>query len=275
MPIEIAVIADAEALKSKLLEILQEWPLYRPFYYNGHHTSILPELIQLYCDDPLCESLTRWETYIGQQPNHGGWYKSKEYVCKNCSRSKTVFYYNWTARQDKFSFFTKIGQWPELETRISKALKRHLHESNDHELYQKALRCRKQNLGIGAVSYLRRLVENKTNELLDMIAEQAALENFAADELKKIEDVKKSWRFSDKIDYAKHIIPPTLKAPHNPLDELHDLTSEVIHHKSEEQCMEAFDKARVVFEYLFIELDRRKTGAAEFKKALAEIANRK
>lgn len=44
---------------------------------------------------------------------------------------------------------------------------------------------------------------------------------------------------------------------------------------SEEECVQAFDRVRFVFEYLFREIDARRRSAAEYAGAVAKIASQK
>jgi hypothetical protein len=113
------------------------------------------------------------------------------------------------------------------------------------------------------------------NDLLDLIR-QAAEETGANDELKRIEEVKKSWRFDDKITYASKILPKHLK-PHgvNPLDALHDLASEGIHHRSENECLDIFDKCKAAFEYVFRELEVQVEDAKAYLQAIDVIGQKR
>ena len=49
---------------------------------------------------------------------------------------------------------------------------------------------------------------------------------------------------------------------------LHDLTSDGLHSKSEEECIEVFDKVRKVFEYVFGNLNVQIEDARAFVKSL-------
>lgn len=44
---------------------------------------------------------------------------------------------------------------------------------------------------------------------------------------------------------------PRPKDQPNPIDKLHELTSEGLHSKSEGECIDVFDRVRTVFEYVF------------------------
>lgn len=266
---------DPRKLQEALATVLTSWALYREFrYYDQTETTLLPKLLYLHCDNALCGKTTVWETQIWSGISHFNSYESVTYDCRNCKNSKIVYHYHWYKSSDKLTiYFVKFGQWPALERQISPELKKHL-GGEDYDLYQNALRCRSQNLGIGALAYMRRVVEDRTNELLDMLASEAAHSGGAVD-LTEIEKAKESYKFSDKIQLAKKIIPSTLKpGNHNPIDQLHDIASEGLHWKSEEECASMFDKARGVFEFLFQEMERRKRAAQEFQRSLTDIATR-
>lgn len=62
----------------------------------------------------------------------------------------------------------------------------------DSALYKKGLIEFQFGHGIGAVAYFRRVLENKINALLDLIAGAARNENVANEHIEEIEAVKKS-----------------------------------------------------------------------------------
>ena len=65
----------------------------------------------------------------------------------------------------------KIGQNPPLTIHPAKQLRL---DGEDLDLYKKALISRNFSHGIGALSYLRRVVENRMNALLELVIEAAA-----------------------------------------------------------------------------------------------------
>jgi len=162
-----------------------------------------------------------------------------------------------------------VGQSPPLESHPAPDLEKRLGPS-DAGLYRKALTSRNFNFGIGALAYLRRIVENRMNDLLDLIEEAAFQDGNVPDELKKVADVKSSWRFDEKITYAAKALPAHLKKGGiNPIDFLHDLASEGLHNKTEEECIETFDRCRNAFEYAFrtlrVEIDDAKAYIATLR----------
>lgn len=71
------------------------------------------------------------------------------------------------------------------------------------------------------------------------------------------------------------ILPGHLKpGGHNPFDVLHDFTSEGLHSKTEEECLQIFDQVRLVFEYLFRHLTVGTEDAKLYAKSLTALASR-
>jgi hypothetical protein len=170
----------------------------------------------------------------------------------------------WRETKDGGSL-AKVGQYPPLTERVPTALRKQLKEE-DLGFYEKAIRLRNHGLGIASLAYLRRVVENRTNDMLDVLAEIASGCGFAGEELARIEGAKTSKRFDDKISYAAKLMPQHLRpGGQNPIDKLHDLASDGLHSKSEDECIQIFDRCRHVFEYVFSEL---RLGLDERKKFL-------
>jgi hypothetical protein len=105
--------------------------------------------------------------------------------------------------------------------------------------------------------------------MLDVLAEAATESAIAVDELKRMDEIKTSKRFDEKIVYAAKLMPPNLRpGGQNPIDRLHELASEGLHSKSEEECLQIFDRCRLVFEYVFSEL---RVGLEEAKRFLESL----
>jgi hypothetical protein len=279
---KIEELAD-EQLAEKLKAALESWPLYRRLHYRGAKDyTDLPVNIWLFCEK--CKNVQRWGREVYKKIS-GATYRIKQrsgwndvvYTCRNCSVDPSAVRYNfyWSQAEvpaDAVGEFLKVGQYPPLEERVTDALKKVLDEE-DLAFYKNAIRMRNYNLGIAAVSYLRRVVENRINDVLDVLAEAAQEHSFAAEELRKIQEVKASFRFDDKIGYAAKLLPPHLRpeGKPNPIDVLHDLTSDGLHSKSEEECIDIFDKVKKVFEYVFGNLNVQIEEARAFVKSLGQL----
>ena len=266
-------------LQNTLCEVLVKWPLYRRLEYAGDISKYyleMPSEILRFCTHKQCQTELTWDRKDSGSGDSRG-YGSARYYCRNCKEDSQVrFYFYWLHdTEDNAGIVFKVGQHPPLEEYISPVLESQL-QGESLDFYQKALRCRNFNYGLAAVAYLRRVVENKMNALLDLIAEVAKESGLGADKLSEIEKVKASWRFDDKIKYAAEILPKHLRpGGGNPLDALHDIASEGIHRKTDSECIDVFDKSKLVFEYLFTHLEVSKEEANAFVNSLNEIHQRK
>ncbi len=273
---EIFIIQDAEALGERIAEILVSGPLYKAFRYLGtdchfvnQHSfnkaryGTLPQ-IRMYCENKKCEALTWWEPETADVYFGSSYIKDCVYKCRNCGVRNQHYLLIWH-EHDGGNTFIKAGQYPPLTIEPSPELARVL-DKTDAALYKKGLIDFNFGHGIGAVGYMRRIVENKINSLLDLIAETAR--NAQLDEhLPQIEEVKKSHRVEDKIDLAVKILPSHLKpGGHNPLDKLYGPLSIGLHGESDDQCLTVFSEARFALEYLFKNLTEANEDALKYVK---------
>jgi hypothetical protein len=185
MPIEPLTAKD---LARKLEVILRSWPLYRVLEYTGaDELHAVPEYINLYCD--FCKKDTIWQTELESHITYKAGLTRKDYRCRNCGHGTVVYYFYWE-EQEKSSKFFKVGQYPELEERVSGSLETAL-DAEGLKMYKTALRLRNFNLGIGAVAYMRRIVENRMNDMLDVLYEAAIAHNAPAEILARHEEIKR------------------------------------------------------------------------------------
>lgn len=194
------------------------------------------------------------------------------YQCKNCGGA-SVTYFLALSEAGEDGLILKVGQYPPLEIDPCPELRL---GSEDLDLYKKALTSRNFSFGIGALSYLRRVVENRMNGLLDLVVAAAQSSGVGSDKLAGLDDVKSSRRFEDKVDFAARILPNNLKPHgHNPFDVLHDFASEGLHAKSDEECLVIFDNVKVVFEYLFRNLTFTDEEAENYARTLGHLTGKK
>lgn len=263
-----------DALTTKIEIVLQTWPLYRVFQYTGaDQVVILPKYLSLFCDN--CGKDTFWEAHFyGGESNKSG-FASKQYKCRNCANRYWTYYFCWDKGQQTSVFF-KVGQYPELEEQVSKTLEQAL-KPEDLKMYKNALRLRNFNLGIAAVAYMRRVVENRMNDMLEILHEAARVHNAPDEVLARHESVKNEKRFSVKVDYAGDLLPRSLRPEGhpNPMAVLHELASDGLHTKSDEECVDIFDECRQTFEYVFGKMRIETEEAKAFVKGMARLAEKK
>jgi hypothetical protein len=279
---QIPKIDDREALAEMLQKILVKGSLYRNFVYVGkacHLTNtgasgsprfgLLPPELRMYCNNQKCKGLTWWKVSDQAVFFGSGLITQRYYTCKNCGESKQHYTFIWQEAEDH-NIFMKVGQYPPLSIEPSPEMEKAL-GPEDSELYKKGLIEFQFGHGIGAVAYFRRVLENKINALLDLIAEAARNENVANEDIEKLEAVKKSHRVEDKIDVASEALPDRLKpGGHNPFDKLYKPLSAGLHGEPDGECLTIFSEARFVFEFLFKNLTESNEEIRQYIQRLSE-----
>jgi hypothetical protein len=282
-------IESAKLLSEKLAEILVKWPLYRMYVYAGkqchaaehvqykgvQRSGALPKRIRMLCNNSRCGYETLWELAQNKVIFEDAFIEQRAYKCRNCGRSMAHYCIVWQEREAD-NLFVKVGQYPELEERVPETLEQTL-DGFDLKLYKNALRMRNFNLGVAAVAYMRRIIENRMTELLEILHESAIAHNAPAELLSRHEAMKREKRFSEKIDYAGELLPSSLRpsGKPNPMAILHELASEGLHSKSDEECVDIFDSCRRTFEYVFGKLRIETEDAKNFVKEMAGLAEKK
>jgi hypothetical protein len=229
----------------------------------------------MYCDNVMCKQETWWNTdnnsvIFGMED-----ICKRSYKCKNCGKNTIQYFFIWREREND-NLFVKVGQYPAMEERIPDDLSAAL-TKDDAKMYRNALRMRNFNLGLAAVAYLRRVVENKINDILEVLHEAAIAHNTPAEILARHEEMKAERRFSVKIDYAGELLPSSLRPRGlpNPMAVLHDLASDGIHARSDDDCVTIFDRCRATFEYVFGKVRIETEDAKNFVKSMVDLAQNK
>jgi hypothetical protein len=265
---------STEQLSERLAVILRTWPLYREFTYTGTAVGSLPRFFRLFC--PGCG--TEQNFGYGQRPGHShklGHPSEQTYTCQNCSKCHVSYSFWWGVDSDKSSKFFKIGQWPALEEPIPPELEKVL-KGEDIRLYRNAIRLRNFNLGLGGLAYMRRVVENRMNDILDALHESGVEHKVSKRILARVQDVKAAHIFSKKVDYAALLFPQNLHPDGlpNPMAALHSLASDGLHGRSEDECADIFDRCKVVFEYVFATLRPSVQQSKTFVKNLSKLTRK-
>ena len=227
MPKERPHFDDPEKLTAEIGQILVEGPLYSRFIYTGttcHNLrrermgavtryASIPKEVRMYCDNQKCKALEWWKTNEDEVRFQHYFINERVYTCNNCGISKQYYLFIWQEKTG-FNSFTKVGQYPALSIEPSPEIEKAF-SKEDAALYKKGLIEFQFGHGIGAVAYFRRVLENKINDLLDLIAETVRNEGGASSKvertIKKIEAVKKSRRVAARIKLASKVLPARLR----------------------------------------------------------------
>ena len=268
-----------EQLNAKLTETLENFPLYTEYRYIGANQNVLPKTIQRFC--PQCRRDSDWQHMVNrnQFASDRAPFVQRSYTCANCKVQIVYFVYSWreerqTVEKKTISIFSfrKYGQWPPIEQRISPQLEKALEKSDDLDFYKAALRLRNFGNGIGAMAYMRRVIENLMSDMLQILSQEAEAKGLQP--LSK-EEIKEK-RFSDKVADAEKLFP-ALITPHdypNPFLPLYKLTSDALHNLSEAESVALFDECRNVFEYVFSSLRPHLNEQKKFLEDLQKLARK-
>jgi len=250
---------DNDRLEAKLTEILQTWPLYREFKYSGASLQHLPDEIKYFCDQCDKEQTWRQPTLRPQRQADRAGFQQRMFRCLNCKAQMLYFAYEWSNKTEQrdgksvpYFLFRKYGQVPMLEEKISHELEEALKGTDDLKFYKKALRLRNFDNAIGAMAYMRRVIESHMGEMLEILNEEARSKGLQPLSKEEIAALK----FSQKVERAKELFPAIIKPENypNPFEQLYKLTSDALHNLSEDESILLFDQCRTVFEYVFSEL---------------------
>jgi len=163
----------------------------------------------------------------------------------------------------------KCGQYPQFNIQINKILEKYF-DDNEKEIYKKALICLTHSFGIGAYSYLRRILEKLLISFVKTISEL---------ELPNSHEIKPAYQLylvdhqMDKlISSIKDFIPASLLLlGENPIKSLYKFLSEGIHNLPDDICLKKAEAANKILIFIVEKINEEKTQNIEIKLALKNI----
>jgi hypothetical protein len=244
-------------------QFLEEYPLYRRCTLGEWDT---PQSLSLDCWN--CKKETTWSV----DADRAGAFDLmlRKYSCHRCRRASVTFV---IVQQGKGECM-KVGQFPRQSIRVPNSVEKRLGASTD--FYRKALTSQSEGFGLGAVAYFRRVVEDKTNELVDVVADAAAAYGVPEKIVETLRAAKNEKVFEDKLRIAAQAMPEVLKPDGaNPLQALYKILSVGIHIQSEDECLQMSKEIQDIFEYLFVRLRAEIEDRAAFVAKVKAIAGRR
>jgi len=245
-----------------------------------------PDSITRICERSSCMKETTWligTTLEGnaKAENSSFDFRAVPYACGLCRQNTLVVLYellNWRAAksgglQYHHTAVRKIGQAPPQDIQVPPELVDRLGSTAAH--YKKALICRNINYGIGAMAYLRRVVDEKTDELIDVMAVLSRTYNATEEEIQQLLGAKTESQYKQKLEVAAELIPTALRPGGvNPLGQLYKHTSIGLHGKTDDECVAIFDDLRADFEYVFRNLHNQAEERREFARRVLQRAHK-
>jgi hypothetical protein len=258
----------AEALR-RLVWFVTDAPLYQlvalPWAFGEFETAndLMPKFVRMPCR--RCGMETNWSGQ-GDSDHKIGALGDAFWLCRNCGREAVKIYFRWETRGAE-TCFEKVGRYPKAEINppkeLAKALGSHLN------FYRSGLTLRQHGYGLGALVYFRRIVEETTEALLDLIENLIGGLDGEAERMAAIKNAKRAQRFEDKVKIAADALPAHLRmGGRNPLSILFRLLSDHLHSRTDQEAIEVVDGINSILGYLFTELKTHTEKREEYVAAL-------
>lgn len=179
---------------------------------------------------------------------------------------------SWEDREQGFDIIVqKIGQYPPFDIKPDTRVEKYL-TAEDLGFYKKALANFSISYGIGAFSYLRRVLENEIDRIIVDIS------SMDFDGVKKVRSALEKYNTDHQkenlIQVLNDYLPSSLKQfGDNPIKLLYKQLSVGIHSLSDEECLEKAESINIILTYVIQKIYEEKTESGIFKEAMTKLRN--
>lgn len=239
--------------------------------HRGHYYLEVPDL-HLHCPRDSCNSLTFFFADsntvlpLKQDVRIFLWYE-----CRNCRKHWKTYALSVHRLNDSYSAVFKYGEDPPFGPPVPARALRLIQP--DRDLFLQGRRSENHGLGIGALAYYRRVVENQWARLVDQIIKAAKVVGTSSEALAVLESARNEQQFAKAVKEVRDAIPESLLSDgQNPLALLHNALSIGIHNLSDNECLEIATNIRVV---LFDFAERLGQALSEDKELRDAVSNLK
>lgn len=188
--------------------------------------------------------------------------------CTGCQLSE---FRCWVEVSGVECWIQKVGQFPPWDISVSKELARALEDDTD--TYKRAKICLSQGYGLAACAYLRRVLENRINHILELIYEYEKERGAPESKLSKIKSLLESKHVDEKLSHAYKYAPESVIVQGtNPLRVIYELLSRGIHNLSEDECTDSAMKLKTNLEYVLGELAREQKARRDFVTQMRTVS---
>lgn len=217
-----------------------------------------PDTILRYCPHHRCKAerpyrLIRAQAGVGSSntvPREPRNIITMLYECTHCE-SRFWCSFQTSEGAEGGEWIQKIGQVPPYDISIPSDLADAL--GDDAVLYKRAQICMSQSFGVGACTYLRRLLENQIAPLLQLVYQARKEEGEDVSDFSAIMEERTAEK---KIRLANEVLPASVAVEgDNPLELIYDRLSAGLHRQSEQECMGIAVEASEVLGHVIISLN--------------------
>jgi hypothetical protein len=270
MPMKELTDADIKAF-------LETAPLYswrefkKPF---ANRSSLWISEIDAYCD--VCEQLRPFQDLRSRGGGTGMAFNALKsgtsyftFSCVSCRKANREYLVEQVLDDENIRI-QKYGELPRSKLVRNRVLQKFLKDDLDN--YEKAIVCLSHEYGVAAFAYLRRIVENNINALLDLVQEDAQSSSSDKAILDALGDLRKDAPMSEKIKIANLALPTHLKPDGlNPLGRLYQVLSEGVHSLHDAECLQKAKETSDCLAFLVSELASRAEHRARFKNLVGKL----
>jgi hypothetical protein len=189
------------------------------------------------------------------------------YKCRNCDDAVFSVWIMWY--QPNVTV-VKAGQHPKPEITIPKEFGDAL--GDKRPLYVKGMTMRHNNYGIGALTYFRRVIEDTTDEMLDLL-ETAMVDTQAdPDAIETLRAARTGTRFEEKVKIAGEVMPQHLRPGGiNPFGNLYALLSIGLHDRTDEECCEIVDAMDESIKFIYTRLKTHMEASKAYESSTQKV----
>lgn len=191
------------------------------------------------------------------------------YSCANCRSHSKIFaiMVRWNSDVDEGEA-VKVGEWPPFGPKVSALVKSAL--GTNRELFQMGRRAEIQGLGIGALAYYRRVIENQKDHIIDEIIRIVRRTNSPEPQIEKLKSAKKEKTFKKAVEIISDAIPQVLLINgYNPLALLEQAVAKVAYVQKDDDAL----RLAAAIRKILTELAERLVKALEDQSELDEAVN--
>lgn len=235
-----------------------------------------PESVRMRCDNDECHREGPFDRQGATYPWVVGSTREVSYGCRTCRETVvTVFLLGSQGLDADEAVVQLIGRTPKsaayVETELARALRTREH---DLYLYTQALTERADGQGIGAMTYMRRVIENEMNALLDLLITNLGAFPDRIEQLRGVQRLQGEFAFSEKAQVADTVLPTEFfPGRQNPFSLLHSLCSDGVHNLDDVESCDRFDEADAVFQLLFLRLLQLKESKRLYDERVSKLEN--
>jgi hypothetical protein len=227
--------------------------------------------LKLHCPESFCNGIRFFDAYQTKKVT----LKEKwtrvflHYLCSNCrSRSKIfAIMARWNTVADEGEA-AKLGEWPPFGPQVSLGIIPILGKNKD--MFLLGRRAEIQGLGIGALAYYRRVVENQKDHIINEIVRVMRRTNSPETQIEKLKSAKKEKQFKKAVELISDTIPKALLInDYNPLALLEQAMTKGAYVQRDSDAL----KLATAIRKILTELSERVVRALEDQADLDEAVN--